>query len=165
MLIKKHQHGVGLVEILVSLVILSIGILGYVALQVRALEASVEAGNNIQAMNIARDLAERMRMNRDGLEDYKNPTLTADDLEACETNYCDATALAKFDYGQVKQQAADRGMALSVLNCPESTLSRLCVYVAWDDTQPTNSTEEDACTNGVAYHPRAKCIIMEALND
>jgi len=66
----KRQTGVGLVEVLVALVLLSIAVLGFVALQIRAITASNEATMNVQATNIARDLAERMRMNRDGLAGY-----------------------------------------------------------------------------------------------
>lgn len=61
----RNQRGVGLVEVLVALVLLGIAVLGFTALQIRAVAASADAGQNIQAMNIARDLSERIRMNRD----------------------------------------------------------------------------------------------------
>ena len=70
-MIKKTQTGVGLVEIMVALLLLAVAVLGFVALQVRAIAASEEAGQNVQAMNLARDLSERMRMNREGLLSYK----------------------------------------------------------------------------------------------
>ena len=66
----KTQKGVGLVEVLVALVLLSIAVLGFVALQIRAVAATNEATMNVQATNIARDLAERMRINRAGLRGY-----------------------------------------------------------------------------------------------
>jgi hypothetical protein len=51
---------------LVALVVLAVGVLGYVMLQVRAIEATIEGTQRIQAINIARDLAERVRVNREG---------------------------------------------------------------------------------------------------
>ena len=57
----KTQHGVGLMEVLVALILLSIGVLGFSILQVRAMDASLDASKRIQAMNLARDLSERMR--------------------------------------------------------------------------------------------------------
>ena len=45
----KRQTGVGLVEVLVALVLLSIAVLGFVALQIRAITASNEATMNVQA--------------------------------------------------------------------------------------------------------------------
>lgn len=157
---KNTQKGVGLVEVLVALVLLSIAVLGFVALQIRAVGASVEAGMNVQASNIARDLAERMRVNRDGLADYAENSAA----DNCATSFCSASNLAKYDYRQVKTRAANLGMSINVLNCQGSTLVRKCVYVAWEGTTATNGTASTDCTNGTAYVPNAKCIIMEVYN-
>ena len=59
MKIYKKQLGVGLTEILVALLILAISVLGFIALQYRAIEAMTEGENRIQAINIARDLAKK----------------------------------------------------------------------------------------------------------
>ena len=63
---RSSQKGVGMVEVLVALIVLAVGVLGYVMLQVRAMEATIEGTQRIQAINIARDLAERVRVNREG---------------------------------------------------------------------------------------------------
>ena len=60
---QHRQLGVGLMEVLVALLILSIGVMGFIALQYRAVEATAESSARIQAINLARDLAERMRVN------------------------------------------------------------------------------------------------------
>ena len=39
----QHQKGVGLIEVLVALVLLAVGVLGYSILQLRAVDASSEA--------------------------------------------------------------------------------------------------------------------------
>jgi type IV pilus assembly protein PilV len=44
----KNQRGVGLMEVLVSLVILAIAVLGFAALQFRALDAVQEANDRTQ---------------------------------------------------------------------------------------------------------------------
>lgn len=156
----KRQKGVGLVEVLVALVLLSIAVLGFVALQIRAITASNEATMNVQATNIARDLAERMRMNRGGLTDYVANTETNN----CAITFCTADEMAKYDFRQVSSRATDLGMSMDVLNCQGSTLVRKCIYVAWEGTTATNGTGSSDCTNGVAYVPNAKCIIMEVYN-
>ena len=156
----KRQKGVGLVEVLVALVLLSIAVLGFVALQIRAITASNEATMNVQATNIARDLAERMRMNRTGLAGYVANT----DTTNCVTAFCTPENMAKYDFRQVSSRATDLGMSMNVLNCQGSTLVRKCVYVAWEGTTATNGTGSSDCTNGAAYVPNAKCIIMEVYN-
>lgn len=59
----RAQRGVGMVEVLVALLLLAIGVLGFTALQLRAVSASMEASNQVLALNLARDLTERMRAN------------------------------------------------------------------------------------------------------
>lgn len=156
----KRQTGVGLVEVLVALVLLSIAVLGFVALQIRAITASNEATMNVQATNIARDLAERMRMNRDGLAGYVANT----DTTNCATAFCSPENMAKYDFRLVSSRATDLGMSMDVLNCQGSTLVRKCIYVAWEGTTATNGTGSSDCTNGAAYVPNAKCIIIEVYN-
>lgn len=157
----NSQKGVGLIEVLVALILLSIAVLGFVALQIRAVAATSEASMNVQATNIARDLAERMRMNRDGLLEYKSDTSAA---TKCATSFCTPKEMAQYDYAQVSKYATDLGMNMNVLNCQGSTLVRKCVYVAWGGTTATNGSASTDCTNGAAYLPSAQCIIMEVYN-
>ena len=67
---QKAQTGVGLLEVLVALILLAIGILGYVALQVRAMDASAEALSKSQAIMIMRGLAENIRVNSSQASQY-----------------------------------------------------------------------------------------------
>lgn len=164
------QKGVGLIEVLVALLILAIGVLGFVAMQIRAMQATVEGGARIQAINIARDLAERMRVNRDGQADYitqlsdpnnqKNLGASAN----CADTYCDAENLADYDVAEVVEYASALGMTMNIISCPGTSNGRQCIYVAWDDTSATNSTDPDAtsCTYGTAYRVNSTCVIMEA---
>lgn len=172
---KKSQQGIGLMEVLVALLILAIAILGFAALQLRAVNASIEAGNNIHATNIARDLTERMRINRAGIARYANFNRHTDvttPSTACDTEACAAAALADYDINHARYKATQAGMKIAVLPCQASNFRRMCVYVAWANTEPTNGTRLGTadnptkdCTNGKIYVPNAECIIMEAYND
>ena len=148
----SKQKGVGLIEVLVSLLILAIGILGFVALQYRAVEATSEAINRVQAMNIARDMAERIRANREGLDEYATHIKTAanqtDYATNCMTTACSATAMADFDVAQVAQKAADLGMTLNMLPCAGNNDGRQCLYVAWGDTHATDGERDGALDLG-----------------
>ncbi len=165
--IRKGQKGVGLIEVLVSLLILAIGILGFVALQYRAVEATSEAINRVQAMNIARDLAERIRVNRDELPTYKTQSENTDTLTDVEvdcmggTNTCTADEIADFDVKQVKQKASDLGMAVNMLSCSGNDDGRNCIYVAWGETSATDGAGVGDCTNGTTYNSTSTCVIME----
>jgi type IV pilus assembly protein PilV len=58
------QRGATLVEVLVALLVLSIGLLGVAALQVNALQTNSSAHVRSQASVLAYDIADRMRANR-----------------------------------------------------------------------------------------------------
>lgn len=59
----EKQAGFSILEVLVAIVILSIGMLGAVGMQTTALQSSKEARNQAVATNFARELAELMRGN------------------------------------------------------------------------------------------------------
>ena len=56
--------GAGLIEVLITLVVLSVGLLGLAALQASALKLSTQADNRSQATFLAYEMADRMRANR-----------------------------------------------------------------------------------------------------
>lgn len=61
---KSEQRGVGLIESMVSLFVLAIGLLGMSSLQVNAVKHSQNAYYRTQATNLAYDMIDRMRANR-----------------------------------------------------------------------------------------------------
>ena len=164
----SDQKGVGLIEILVALLVLAIGVLGFIALQYRAVEATSEAINRVQAMNVARDMAERIRANRDGLATYKTQIETAAKQATfatdCIASKCSAADLADFDVSQVVSKASSLGMTMNAMNCQGNNAvnnKRQCLYVAWGDTSATDGTGAGDCTNGTAYQASSTCVIME----
>lgn len=174
---SSSQRGVGMVEVLAALVVLAIGALGYVMLQVRALEATAESTQRIQAINIARDLAERVRVNRDGWtfsttpKSYFTELSSASDQKnrdidcASATANCTASQLADYDVNELYNYALQYGMSLGMQVCPgnnQANNMRYCLYIAWGDTTPTNSTTvTSSCTNGNAYRANSTCVMME----
>lgn len=61
----NQQHGVTLIEVLVTVLVLGIGLLGLASLQVTALKSNYSAQARSQASMLAQDIIERMRVNRD----------------------------------------------------------------------------------------------------
>ena len=58
---QSNQHGVGLIEVLVAVLLLSIAILGFSALQIRAVSATDESLVRTKSLTVVRNLAEVMR--------------------------------------------------------------------------------------------------------
>ena len=168
----KSQRGVGLMEVLVSLVILAIAVLGFAALQFRALDAIQEANDRTAAMTLARDLAEKIRVNRTQLSKYKSEInapgkttakscVRADSDKPADpiTSMCTRTELATFDASQILGMAKQKNMTIIISDCQGG--DRQCVYVAWGDTAITATSQANCMVSGV-YVAGAKCLVMEA---
>lgn len=63
----KRQKGFGMIEVLVALVLTSVGILGAAALQNRGIQYAQDSVNRNNAATLANDLIEIMRAHRDSL--------------------------------------------------------------------------------------------------
>jgi len=57
---QKHQQGVALIEVMVSLLIFSLGVLGVVAMQGKAITYTVDAENRSRAAMLANDIVASM---------------------------------------------------------------------------------------------------------
>jgi type IV pilus assembly protein PilV len=75
----RAARGVGLIEVLIAMVVLSVGLLGLAALQASALKLAHQADIRSQATFLAYEMADRMRANRDAAreDEYALPTFAA----------------------------------------------------------------------------------------
>lgn len=179
----SNQKGVGLVEVIVALLLLSISVLGFAMLQMRSMDASVDASKRIQAMNLARDLTERMRANKLGLlktiavEDGETEKLVDAYSNALDGQYsnssyeamcseedCTSIEFAQEDANQLLYKAHKAGMKIALNNCPgvEMESPRYCVYVAWKETLPIDGAGSTSCTNNGSFNNNSNCIVLEA---
>lgn len=173
----RLQRGVGLVEVLVALLLLSIGVLGFAALQIRAVDASQAAGSQVTAIGVASDLADRMRTNIPAVW-AGNYTQTAPIACATAKSFISSTTTiggsaqsqATYDLNDVSDKACQAGMTAVVVDlCPASVTAlaansnvatRQCVYVSWGKT--TLTSKADCVTSTGAYKSGAQCLFLEA---
>ena len=105
----RGQAGFTMVEVMVALVVLAVGLLGIAALLLKSLQSGRTATYRTQAVNLAADLADRIRSNRTAQADYG--TLFADTpavVGACDTTGgCSDADLAATDLARWKETIAD----------------------------------------------------------
>lgn len=177
----KQQQGVGLIEVLVSLFILVIAVLGFVALQVRAIEASQDAVFKTQAIQLMQSLSESMRVNNTAKDNYmtdvnlylsaqSKPTASID----CNKNICTPAQLSLFESYAIARQASIQGLQLGIATCPgiasSATDKRLCIFAVWKDTQLTVSADALNYSNCMSssgdksgiYVASSNCLMMES---
>jgi len=82
---KRSAAGFSLIEVLVALVVLSVGLLGLAALQSNAVEFNHDAYLRSQATILAYDIADRMRANRQEARNGAYDSVFATTLPACNS--------------------------------------------------------------------------------
>lgn len=171
-MVRFFQQGIGMIEVLVALLVLAVGVLGFSIVQLRAIEAAEEAVNKLNALNLARDVSERIRANPKFLKRYITKINSNDKpigatvciqkelLIPCRTS----EQFTDFDVDQILKIAMNQGMTIKIPNChsTEKSQSRPCIYIAWGETKAIEDTgDSKACTNAGNYLPKAQCVIME----
>jgi len=146
--LANSQQGASLIEVLVSMTVLAVGILGIGAMQTSTLKSNQNSYMRTQAVFHANDIVERMRSNAQGVEagnyDDPNPVLTA----SCQASAgCTAAQMAANDVAQWEASVAaalPMGAATvcldstpddgtSALPACDSTGSVYAVKIWWDD--------------------------------
>ncbi|HXV08547.1 MAG TPA: type IV pilus modification protein PilV, partial [Burkholderiales bacterium] len=108
-LLRRHREsGFTMVEVLVALVVLAIGLLGIAALYLNSLQSGRTAIYRTQAVNLAADLADRIRANRTAQNAYATAFADAEAVvAACDaTGGCVDTDLASTDLARWKATLA-----------------------------------------------------------
>ena len=107
---RRSQGGVGILEVLIALVVISLGVLGMAGLQLTGLKHSTNGFNRTKAVMIADEMATRMWINRTGILDGSYDNFDSQDLNCAvrpttfcqpfginEAQRCDSDELATFD--------------------------------------------------------------------
>jgi type IV pilus assembly protein PilV len=104
----KHSRGFTLIEVLVAVLVLSVGLLGLAGLQATSLRSNHSAYLRTQALILTYDLIDRMRANRDVavssnayLTEFDEPPETVTNCQDPAAN-CTAQSMAIFDINQWK---------------------------------------------------------------
>jgi type IV pilus assembly protein PilV len=185
--IFNTQRGMGIVEVLVAMLVLAVGVLGYSVLQLRAVSATNDALTRSQAILILRGLSDSVRMNVVGQQsgNYQAtpgvfnqsgaPTAPgASCTNVSFANYCTPAAFAQWDAYQYALIAFKMGIKINMLTCPGAVQSgagsspaRQCLLAAWGNTAPTigsNSTTVpyDCMQTAGTYNAVATCFELEA---
>ena len=151
---RQQQAGVSLIETLVTLVIISIGMLGIAALYVESLRLGFTALSRTRAVSMAADMADRIRSNPAGAVIYdvdatpvgsNPPTDCAETATAAAAN-CTPDELAGFDIWQWKtlignssdESAQQLGLpgGIGVVTRDDSTLpATIIITVSWTERE------------------------------
>ncbi|WP_026331383.1 type IV pilus modification protein PilV [Thioalkalivibrio sp. ALE11] len=145
----RKSRGVTLIEVLVAVLVLSIGLIGLAALQANALQANHSSYMRSQATNLAYDIADRMRTNRQAALSGDYDTAFTDNEGtggACNPNLSLTGDLADQDLAQWKNAIActlPAGQASVFRNGDTFTIT-----VRWQEDRIDDDDDDDAPADG-----------------
>lgn len=154
---KKYHLGFSLIEVLVALVILSLGMLGIARMLFVAHKANSSSYSRQQAVQSAYDIIDRIRANRqvaiaggynvNNLVTSGAPTIPSSPSANCDSSTCTANQLAAYDtwYWLARDVARLPNGCGSVTTAAAGTNTRVTVTVQWDDS-PTQTALSDTNT-------------------
>lgn len=162
----RKQAGFSLLEVLISMVVLAIGLLGLGGLQVATLKGANSAHSRTVATMYATELADRMRANPLGVSGgfYSAETLSCSSVTACRrSTYCTPQQVASFDLqeimcgmkralkmeGGVKNQLVNGTLSVT---CPAGCASNKAVHnirITWGETAVHRSQVNNSSTKSL----------------
>lgn len=171
---NRQQRGASLIEVIVSVFIFAVGVLGFASLQSRSIQATFDNTQRDQVVWLSQSLVDRVRVNKPGATTYADE-LTDFDLadcanpgNMCDAGTCTATQMATYDvwdlYCRNSFQGASAIKGLSVnLVCTDTDgdptvcapSADLTLTTNWcargvETTQGLETAADDACDNTIA---------------
>jgi len=162
---QNYSRGIAMIEVLVTMIILSIGLLGLAGLQLTGMRSINSASLKTQATVLINDISERMRANPDAVDNNKfidvdsaaNIDCSAAPAPYCSEYFnagsgavaaasCTSDELADFDIN-----AWFCGTLTSTGGAPiggvQSVLPQASATITCTDTDPASGADADPCTD------------------
>jgi type IV pilus assembly protein PilV len=163
-----NQRGFSMIEVLITIAILMIGLLGLAGLQTRVSTAEFEAYQRAQALVIIQDILERMNANRKNLASYVQTDIGA----TATLQSCTGKTGAAFDLCQINNQligAAESsggtklGAMIGARACIAQSAADANTYivtVAWQGITPTVAPTNVCGTGGYGNEKLRRTVSM-----
>ncbi|AYH45041.1 type IV pilus modification protein PilV [Azoarcus sp. DN11] len=167
---RREQDGFSLLEVLVSIVILAIGLLGLAGLQTKANGVEMEAYQRSVALMLVEDMANRVAAGRNYVADFQAVSLAAYGVGDTQAATCPTTgdaAAQLCEWSNAMKGAAEKkgtasiGAPIGMRGClisvapTDAALGEFFVVGVWQGTVPTasppNNTPGAQCAAGVDF--------------
>lgn len=133
---KLRMQGVSMVEILVTIFVLAVGLLGIAGMQAKSLKHNTSAYTRSQAQLLAYDMLDRLRANRGGVTFgfYDNLMASTPTPQSCIATGCTTEEIAKYDafeWSGLLNNTLAGGIGRVIRNADDT----FTITVMWDDNR------------------------------
>ncbi len=148
---NSRQSGMGLIEALIALVIISIGLLGIAALQITSLQQSSSANWHSQAVWYSYEMTDRINANRASLADYDGIDTAGSYTGSCSAG-CTPAQMVDADALEWKTLVSNLPQGRGFVNQAGNLIT---VSVVWDD-----GADATNCDNGEKNKDKMTCFAV-----
>lgn len=131
-----QQRGFSLIEALISIVVMTLGILGILGVQMHTLADTQTGVRRAQAIRLIEDLAERLQSNPDAINNLSIYTTTPTGGTDCAATACDPAGLATYDIQRWRTNVNNTlPLAYAKVFVPQGGARQLGVIIGWRESQ------------------------------
>ena len=148
---NRVQQGIGLIEVLISMLIFLLGVLGVAGMQGQAIRVTHDSLQRSQAVWMANEIAERMKVNTGGLDSdtYQTQATTAStDITtycaappaSCIGTTCSADQMATYDVYDLmckNMSIINPQLTITCSTTPCAASALVTVGISWDSRGAT----------------------------
>lgn len=138
--LPRNVRGIGLIEVMVSVLVLAVGLLGIAAMQSLALRGGQGSLESTQAVMATNSILEAIRANRTQADSYNM-------AKTCAVPTAGATAVANDKAAWISALKTTLGSGLSdattcgqIANCDDENATNCTITVFWDDSRAGGGT-------------------------
>ncbi|MDJ0833015.1 MAG: type IV pilus modification protein PilV [Gammaproteobacteria bacterium] len=154
----NRQQGLTMIESMISLLVISVGLLGIAGMQVMALKQTTSAQFNSQAVWFNYEMTDRINANRSAFDDYIDIDTNDDFNMDCVANNCTPAQMVEADAQQWKQMVDNLPEGRGFISSPAA--NRLTISVYWND----DSDDETNCPDDVPDRVGKTCYSVTMTN-
>lgn len=175
-IIRPHQTGALLIEVLVAMLLLSFGMLSLGTMLSFSVQMPKLSAYRAVAVNLASSHIDRIRANPAGFNDYKTPlneiawSFTEIESVDCQYPSCDTAKLATMDDAATRRAVRIALPAGDMLvTCDKPTCSKDShgnVWIVWQDPKlnaaldPSSSDNCSAEVTKIYTEPKPRCVYV-----
>lgn len=145
----KYQTGLGLIESLIALLVISVGLLGIAALQITSLKQSSSSQYHSQAVWYNYEMTDRIEANRGAFAQYAGIDTTQTYSMDCESSACTPANMVQADAQVWSNLVSNLPSGKGVITQSNGLLQ---VTVMWDDgAEKSNCIYGEPVTAGTTW--------------
>ena len=134
----RHARGVGMIEVLVSVMVLAVGLLGIAAMQSMALRGGQGSMESTQAVMATNSILEAIRANRTQADAY-NMAMTCGTPSGGGVVGADKVAWINALKTTIGSCAGDTTTCGRIVGCDDANATNCAITVQWDDSRAGGS--------------------------